>query len=244
MPAKKKAVINRWLDFSPIDGPGNRTVIFFQGCNLNCSYCHNPETIKIYGDNKVPESLYLLTVDQLIEKIEHNFSYVSGITVSGGEPLLQREFLKELFSRTKEFGLTNFIDTSGTVPLFRQKELLALTDGVMIDFKAGNNSDLIKVTGSEKLEIIKENIILLNELELLHEVRTIIAQGLIDYKKSIAEIAGFIAEIDLEIKFKLIGYRNHGVENYENIREPTEEEMNKLANLANSKGCNNIQIIG
>jgi len=244
MPVKKKAVVNRWIDFSPIDGPGNRTVIFFQGCNLNCSYCHNPETIEIYEDDKVPESLYLLTVDELIEKIEHNFSYISGITVSGGEPLLQVDFLKELFSRTKEFGLTNFIDTSGTVPFSRQKELLALTDGVMIDFKAGNNSDFLKVTGSDKLEIIKENIILLDDLGLLHEIRTVIAKGLIDYKKNIAEIAGFIAEIDLEIKFKMIGYRDHGVENGEDIREPTEEEMNKLVKLANSKGCNNIQIIG
>ncbi len=116
--------------------------------------------------------------------------------------MLQVDFLKELFSRTKEFGLTNFIDTSGTVPFSRQKELLALTDGVMIDFKAGNNSDFLKVTGSDKLEIIKENIILLDDLGLLHEIRTVIAKGLIDYKKNTAEIAGFIAEIDPEIKFK------------------------------------------
>lgn len=240
----QKAVINRWIDFSPIDGPGNRTAIFFQGCNLNCSYCHNPETIEIYCDGKsIPESMYLLTVNELIEKIKQNFSYISGITVSGGEPLLQIKFLKELFFKTKELGLTNFIDTNGTIPLVNQKELLELTDGVMIDFKACNNGDLVEATGSDKLEIIKENIVCLNDLGLLHEIRTVIAKNLIDYEKNVVEIADFIVGIDPEIKYKLIAYRDHGVKNGDDILEPSAEEMNNLAKLARSKGCNNIQIV-
>ena len=240
----QRAVINRWIDFSPIDGPGNRTVIFFQGCNLNCSYCHNPETIEIYNNkSKIPGSLYLLTVDELIEKIKQNFPYISGITVSGGEPLLQLEFIKELFSKTKKLDLSNFIDTNGTIPLTEQKTLLDLTDGVMIDFKASNSADLIEVTGSDKLEIIKENIILLNDVGLLHEVRTVIAGGLINYQENVVEIAGFIAEIDPEIKFKLIAYRNHGVENSEGIIELSTEDINNYKKLARTNGCKNIQII-
>lgn len=240
----QKAVINRWIDFSPIDGPGNRTVIFFQGCNLNCIYCHNPETIEVYrARNKVPESIYLLTVDELIKKIEQNFHYISGITVSGGEPLLQAEFLKDLFMKTKELGLTNFIDTNGTISLAERKELLELTDGVMIDFKAANYDDFIEVTGSGKLEIIKDNIVLLSDLELLHEIRTVIAEGSIDYEKNVIKIADFIAEIDQAIKYKLIAYRNHGVQNTGGILEPSLEEMNRLAKLAKRKGYNNIQVI-
>ena len=240
----QRAVINKWIDFSPIDGPGNRTVIFFQGCNLNCSYCHNPETIEIYNNkSKIPGSLYFLTVDELIEKIKQNFPYISGITVSGGEPLLQVEFLRDLFMKTKELSLTNFIDTSGTIPLVGHRELIDLTDGVMIDFKASNSADLIEITGSDRLEIIKENIILLDDLGLLHEIRTVIAKGLIDYKKNIAEIAGFIAEIDPEIKYKLIAYRNHGVENSEGIIEPSTEDINNYKKLARTNGCKNIQII-
>lgn len=240
----QKAVINKWIDFSPIDGPGNRTVIFFQGCNLNCSYCHNPETIKVYNEgNLIPAPIYLLTVDQLIEKIEQNFSYISGITVSGGEPLLQLEFLKDLFMKTRELGLTNFIDTNGTVSLGDQKDLLELTDGVMLDFKASNNNDLIEITGADRLEIIKENISLLNDLGLLYEIRTVITEGLIDFQKNVTEIAGFIAKIDPEISYKLIAYRNHGVRSGGDIGQPSVEEMKNLKNLARSKGCTNIQII-
>ncbi|MFN2363491.1 MAG: radical SAM protein [Halarsenatibacteraceae bacterium] len=239
-----KAVINRWIDFSPIDGPGNRTVIFFQGCNLNCSYCHNPETIASYkDDDRIPDSMYLLTVDELIEKIKQNFSYISGITVSGGEPLLQLEFLKELFMKTKELGLTNFIDTNGTIPLGEKKDLLALTDGVMLDFKASNSDDLIEITGADRLEIIKENIVFLNDLELLYEIRTVITGGLIVSQENVAEIAEFIAEIDPTINYKLIAYRNHGVRSGGDIREPSAEEMNRLKNIAEAKKCNNIQII-
>ena len=240
----QRAVINRWINFSPIDGPGNRTVIFLQGCNLNCSYCHNPETIETYYDEKsIPESIYLLNVDELIEKIKQNFAYISGITVSGGEPLLQVEFLKELFSKTKKLGLSNFIDTNGTIPLAEQKTLLDLTDGVMIDFKASNKCDLVKATGSDKLDIIKENIILLDGLGLLHEIRTVVAESLVDYEKNISEIASFIANINPEIQYKLIGFRNHGVNDAEDIKEPSSEKMNSLVKLVRTKGCNNIQIV-
>ncbi|MFW5789756.1 MAG: radical SAM protein [Bacillota bacterium] len=240
----QEGVINRWIDFSPIDGPGNRTVIFFQGCNLNCNYCHNPETIEVYSDGRViPDSIYLLTAAELIDRIKQNFSYISGITVSGGEPLLQAEFLKELFYKTKKLGLTNFIDTNGTIPLRNHKELLELTDGIMIDLKAFNNDDLIEITGFESFEIIKKNIVLLNGLGLLHEIRTVITEGSIDFQENVAEIAGLIAEINPAIKYKLIAYRDHGVENGGEIREPSIEEMNGLKNLALAKNCNNVQII-
>jgi len=240
----QKAVINRWIDFSPIDGPGNRTVIFFQGCNLNCSYCHNPETIEVYCDDKpVPDSIYLLSVDELIDKIKQNFSYISGITVSGGEPLLQPDFIRELFMKTKKLGLTNFIDTNGTIPLVDQKDLLELTDGVMLDFKASKSNDLIEITGADRLKVIKENIVFLNDLELLYEIRTVITEGLIDCQENVAEIADLIAEVDPAIKYKLIAYRNHGVKNGRDIGEPSLEEMNRLKNIARSNRCNNIQII-
>ena len=94
--------------FGTVDGPGIRYVIFMQGCPMRCAYCHNPDTwIEGIGEIK--------SVEDLTEDIVKYTRYIEGITVSGGEPLLQIDFLIELFSRIKNLGLTTCIDTSGIV---------------------------------------------------------------------------------------------------------------------------------
>ena len=114
-----KGVINKILPFSSVDGPGNRTGIFMQGCNFNCAYCHNPETIEI-GHSKLTLSM---TVEEVIKEIVKTKAFISGITVSGGECTLQQEFLTALFKEVKKMDLSTFVDTNGSVPFNELPEL-------------------------------------------------------------------------------------------------------------------------
>ena len=114
-----------------LDGPGVRFVLFMQGCNLRCGCCHNPDTWE-YGSGEK------LTVSEALTKIEKYRSYFGedgGVTLSGGEPLLQAEFAKELFSECHKRGINTCLDTSGSILTDEVKELLTYTDRVLLDIK-------------------------------------------------------------------------------------------------------------
>lgn len=119
--------------FGAVDGPGIRFVIFMQGCMLKCKYCHNRDTWdKSLGTN--------MSVEELLEKIRRYKEYIffskGGVTVTGGEPLLQVQFLISLFNKLKEEGFHTTIDTSGMVNLTDDiKKLLSYTDLVLLDIK-------------------------------------------------------------------------------------------------------------
>ncbi|MGM0419786.1 MAG: radical SAM protein [Bacillota bacterium] len=236
-------IINRIIDFSPIDGPGNRTVIFLQGCNLDCIYCHNPETIKCYKSENVPEDLKVMTAAQLISKIEPNFPYIKGITISGGEPLLQADFLQELFALTEQQGLTNFIDSNASLPLSDKQDLLRASDGFLLDLKAADTEDYIIITGKKWQQHPFLNLELLYEQNLLYEVRTVILPGLIDYQKNIQMIAKKIVSLHPGILYKLISYRDHGVRAGFSNQEPGHDFMGNLVQTAQAEGCTNIKIV-
>ena len=100
-----KGVINKIIPFSNVDGPGNRLSIFFQGCNYDCIYCHNPETIEIFNENSkqnISENITIMSIEDVLKEIEEVVNFISGITVSGGECTLQWKFLTELFKKVKE----------------------------------------------------------------------------------------------------------------------------------------------
>ena len=114
-----------------LDGPGVRFVVFMQGCPLRCGCCHNPDTWEREGG-----SLY--TAEELVERATHYREYFGkegGITVSGGEPLLQADFVRELFSLCHERGINTCLDTSGCILNDGVKELLRVTDRVLLDVK-------------------------------------------------------------------------------------------------------------
>ena len=94
--------------FGTVDGPGVRFVVFFQGCPMRCQYCHNPDTWKIEDGEE-------MTADEIIDRFERNRSFyqTGGITATGGEPMLQLDFLTELFTKAKEKGIHTCLDTSG-----------------------------------------------------------------------------------------------------------------------------------
>lgn len=132
-----KGYIHSKESFGTVDGPGIRYVLFMQGCPMRCLYCHNPDTWQMQGGQEV-------TSEEILNEYKKNVSFYSkgGITVTGGEPLMQTDFLIDLFKKAKDMGIHTCIDTSGitysesnTAYIEKLDELMRYTDLVMLDIK-------------------------------------------------------------------------------------------------------------
>lgn len=138
--------ISSFQSLGTVDGPGVRCVVFMQGCPLRCAVCHNPETWDVNGGNEV-------SVEELIQKIARFKNYFGlagdingGVTVSGGEPLMQAAFVTELFTELKKRGIHTALDTSGCIWNEDVSRLLAVTDLVLLDHKFANARDYYEYT--------------------------------------------------------------------------------------------------
>lgn len=277
----KIAFVNKIIPFSNVDGEGNRTAIFLQGCNYNCLYCHNPETINHcnscglcvphceYGalskvDGKVvydiekcqncdkciavcnrnsSPKITPMTVEDIIKYLQKTRYFISGITVSGGECTLQSDFLTELFREVKKMGLTTFVDTNGSTPIFKDKEFLEVMDKAMIDLKAYDSEENKMLTGLENHTVI-ENIKVLGKLDKVYEIRTVVVPQVLDSKKTVDMGSKLLASINPNITYKLIKYRPMGVrENLIKSTVPTQGYMEELKEIAISNGCKNVIIV-
>lgn len=279
-----KGIVNRIIPFSSVDGPGNRTAVFLQGCNINCKYCHNPETRGICkncgecvthcpaGALKMDASgniFYLqekcvqcdtcihvcpwdsspktaqMSPGEVYQKVKKQIPFIRGLTVSGGECMLWPEFLKELFVLAKEDGLNTMIDSNGTIPFWEHPDLLAVTDGVMLDIKAFKNEDHQKITDAGN-EVVLKNAAFLAEKKKLYEVRAVIVPDLYDTTESVRQMAEFLRPY-LEygdFRMKLITYRPMGVrEEYAHYQIPSQAYMNELGEILKTYGFKEIVII-
>lgn len=143
--------INSVQSFGAVDGPGVRYVIFMQGCPLRCSCCHNPDTWDFSKEQEV-------TPEDLLSKILRFKSYFGadgGVTVSGGEALMQSEFVTELFTLCRKENIHTCLDTSGCILDEKVKELLSVTDLVLLDIKYTNEDDYRKYVGCTLSDVIK-----------------------------------------------------------------------------------------
>ena len=141
--------IHSFESFGTVDGPGIRFIVFMQGCPLRCLYCHNPDTWMAGGTE--------YTVDEVIQralKYKNYFGDKGGITVSGGEPLVQIDFVTELFTQLKNKGIHTCVDTSGfmfrptdAASVEKHEKLLKVTDLVMLDIKHIDDEACKKLTG-------------------------------------------------------------------------------------------------
>ncbi len=276
-----KGLVNKILPFSSVDGPGNRSVIFLQGCNFDCLYCHNPETINICNHctacvnacpynalsikdgkviydkifckecdlclkackhNSLPKAKYM-TVEEVFEEICKVKSFISGITVSGGECTLQDRFLAALFKKVKTLGLTCFVDTNGSIPLYDKKELVENMDMAMVDIKSYDPKEHKILTGMDN-KIVLENVKYLVKINKLYEVRTVIVPGILNNEYNVDEISKLIASFNSNVRYKIIKYRPIGVRKEKiNATVPTDEEMKTLSDLAIKNGCKNVMIV-
>lgn len=239
----KKGYVRKIIKFSSIDGPGNRTVIFLQGCNFNCSFCHNPETIKIYSDlNNENSEVKLMTIYEIVNSIDEYRDFIEGVTISGGECTIQFDFLLALVMELKKRKYQVMIDTNGSLEISKFQQILHYIDKIIFDFKVYGEKEHKRITGKSNRKI-KRNIKIAGFNKQIYEIRTIIIPDLIDNEENVKKISRFIAQIDKSIQLKLITYRQLGVrEELLKSKSPTKKEMTRLKAVAKAQGLDNVII--
>lgn len=219
--------INSIETFGLVDGPGIRTVVFMSGCKLRCLYCHNPEMWNMRGNQ--------MTSDELLKKIVSNKPYYKrnngGVTFSGGEPLLQKDFLLAILPKLKEEGIHVALDTSG-VGLGDYDKVLMYTDLVILDIKHTNTAGYEHLTGYKMQEV--ENFIKhLNNSHCEVWLRQVVVPGLTDQKEYIDSLKEYIKKINNVTKVEFLPFHHLGFPKYIalNIKNPLENtpEMDKDA---------------
>lgn len=209
MPKAHDAQVASLIPFSWVDGPGNRFVLFLQGCNFNCLACHNPQTIPLHTPRANE-----MNVPEVLEEIRASMPFISGITVSGGEATVQYEFVVDLFKEMKkrlEFSsLTTFIDSNGNAPQAVWDLLAPYTDGVMLDLKALDDASHIALTGSSNA-VVLESIKYLDSINKLFEVRLLLVPGHNDSDDELIKTAVWLKGVNPEMKIKINAFKTHGV---------------------------------
>lgn len=226
-----------------VDGPGVRTVIFFQGCRLRCKYCHNPDTWDFSSGE-------LIEGDTLMKKIKRYKPYwknSGGVTFSGGEPLMQPEFLIYMLKKCKEEGIHTVLDTTG-FGLGMYDEILKYTDLVLLDIKHVSKSGYLELAGGnmKELMIFKKA---LDKVNVPIWVRHVVIPGITDGFMHIKRLKEIILRFKNVEKVELLPYHTMGIEKYAKmgIKYPLEgigtmgEEMvkqleSKLRTELNIKG--------
>ncbi|MCI8654935.1 MAG: pyruvate formate lyase-activating protein [Clostridia bacterium] len=208
------AKVHSYETFGTVDGPGIRFIIFLQGCHLKCKYCHNRDTWDINGGE-------YKTIDEILEKIIKYRNYIKasngGITVTGGEPLLQVKFVKELFIRLKKEGFHTCIDTSGMIEITEDvKETLRYTDLVLLDIKHIDDEKCKELTGfSNKKELEFARYLSDNGNKMW--IRQVILPGITDDMQDIIRLRKFVDTLKTVEKVEFLPYHSMGKFKWKNL---------------------------
>jgi pyruvate formate lyase activating enzyme len=239
MPARIADVI----PFSWVDGPGNRFVVFAQGCSFDCLACHNPETIPPCG----PDAREL-TVPALLDQIRTAEPYLQGVTVSGGEATGQWRFVRDLFTAIRSDDqlarLTTYVDTNGHALPRVWDELIPVTDGFMVDLKALDPVVHEQLTGRTN-RLVLDAIGYLHRAGRLAEVRLLLVPGFNDSDDQLARTAAWLADLDQYLRVVVIGFRRHGVRPpfAEAVPEARPELLSHAADLLTASGLRHVVLV-
>jgi len=199
--------------FGTVDGPGIRTVVFFNECHLRCIYCHNPEMWCKQKNNT--------SSDELIEKILHNKEYFGengGVTFSGGEPLLHVDFLIDVCKKLKSNNIHIALDTAG-VGIGKYEELLKYIDLIIFDVKHTNKEGYKKVTqieSEESLNFLK----IANKLNKKFWIRQVIVPGIMDNDEYLISLKEYLKNINNIEKIEFLPYHKLGEEKFNKLNIP------------------------
>lgn len=196
-----------------VDGPGIRSVVFLEGCTLRCAYCHNPDTWCLNAGKDI-------TPSELVEKLKRFKTYYDksngGVTFSGGEPLLQPEFLLESLKLCTESNINTAIDTAGH-GLGNYDEILKYTDLVILDIKHPNKDGYLKITGQSNDKLL-EFINAVNKSNTKVWVRHVVVPNLTDSKENIIELGDFIKNHIKNVeKIELLPYHTLAIDKYKKL---------------------------
>lgn len=204
--------------FGTVDGPGVRLVVFLQGCPMRCKYCHNPDTWNMTGGTE-------MTVSQIMALYEKNRGFYSrgGITVTGGDPLVQIEFVTELFSAAAHRGIHTCLDTSGITfhpdrpeVIERFDKLMSVTDLVMLDIKHIDPQGHKELTG-QPLEPILAFARYLDDKAVLVWIRHVVVPGITYDQNELYKLGRFIGTLHNVKALDVLPYHDMGKIKYENL---------------------------
>ncbi len=230
-----KGNIHSIQSLGALDGPGIRFVMFLQGCNLRCGCCHNPDTWDLSGGTA-------FTAEEIVKKAlryKEYFGKKGGITASGGEPLLQADFVKEVFSLCHKEGVNTCLDTSGSILNDGIKALLSETDRVLLDIKYTDDSLYREHVGC-KMQPVLDFLNYLNTVNIPVTLRQVIIPTLNDNAENILrlkEIAGRFSCVDkIELlpfkKICQVKYDSLGIPfPFADIPEPSQDTISRLNEL-------------
>ena len=277
-----RATVSKVLTYSIVDGPGNRLVIFLQGCNFNCAPCHNPHTIgecnhcgecipachvdalslvdgRIAYDPRscdncdacldiCPISANPMTreysVAEILELAREHRPFLTGVTVSGGEPTKQLDFIIELFRAIKSdkelAELSCFIDSNGHLGASDWENVLPVTDGVMLDIKSFDGPTHLALTGMQNGKCL-ESARFLHAAGKLYELRFLLVPGKTDSDAELDGLIGFVKELGADTRVKLNAFQHHGVKGEAlGWEKMTEAGVDRAAERLRAAGIDNI----
>lgn len=251
--------LHRIIPFSNVEGQGNRTSIFLQGCKLNCLYCHNPETIPRHT-----EAVKQVSLQYLYDHVMEAVPFIRGVTISGGEPTIHHKKLVPLFKALKQQALTCYLDSSGFFDYETIEPLIMVTDKFLFDLKGegdglqtlcfdrknqqGKVPEQIKSNiphvKPEHLQRNLQNLARLLPLDKVEEVRLVYVNDFFDAKALIQKVAILLSDYP-NVLLKIIRVHTKGARDEEGLQPfvPTIEQTDELASLAKSLGIKKIVTI-
>lgn len=230
-----KGRVNSFQSLGAVDGPGIRFVVFMQGCNLRCGCCHNPDTWEIaVGEEYTPEEIVAK-----VKRYKEYFGENGGITISGGEPLLQSQFVSEVFKLCHNENINTCLDTSGSVLNDNVKELLTVTDHILLDIKY-TNEDMYKEYVGCSLQTVLDFLEYVNIKNIPVTLRQVIIPGLNYNEENMLKLKDIKAKFSCVKKIELLPFKKLCSEKYQrlgvnfafdNYPEPQKTDMLKLEEL-------------
>lgn len=227
-----KGRVHSFQSLGAVDGPGIRFVVFMQGCPYSCPYCHNPDTRPFSGGTDY-------TVEEIVAKALRYKTYFGekgGVTVSGGEPLMQAEFVAELFEALHKKGITTALDTAGVRVTDAVMRVLESTDTVLCDIKFPSDEQYKKHVGAG-IDTVLDFISACNKTTADVIIRHVVVPGMTDGEESVKKIASLAETAHNLRKIELLPFRKLCVQKYDELglefplRDTTECPSETLENL-------------
>ena len=230
-----KGLIHSFESFSTLDGPGIRYVIFFSGCFFRCVFCHNVDMVEC-----LPDTYKEYSVAEVVEKINRSRPYFvrsgGGVTLSGGEPFFQFNFIRELLIEFKREGIHTAVDTCLYTSMRQIEQVSECVDLFLVGLKHMDNHKHVQLTGRSNNSVL-ENIAYLNSLKKPFWIRYVVIPGVTDDKSDICWLAEFLAQFSSLQGVDLLPYHRLGIKKWQAIskeytlscaKPPTEEEMEEV----------------
>ena len=240
---RREGLIAGLVPFSAVDGPGNRYVVFLQGCGWDCLVCHNPCSIP-----QAPRGMRPTSVAEVVAGVREAAPFLTGVTVTGGEATLQAPFVRALFDELAAdpvtAPLTRFVDSNGDADAGVWELLAPVTDGVMLDLKALDDDMHVVLTGHPNARVLA-SVHDLAARGLLAEVRLLLVPGLNDSDEVLRRTARWLLDIDPDVRVRVNPFRHDGARACaRDLLEPSAADLARYRVVLTGAGVRHLTLPG